>query len=97
MTNYSNPVEFTNEFREEAAKLMDAYYTLSKLLEVAEDFGYTMSGSIGPRPFTDTDFVNTQAINDITAVAFYHGMETLSILGDAITPEVRRALNAMRR
>jgi hypothetical protein len=97
MTTYSNPTEYTNEFRTQATILMDAYYSLVKLLEIAEDFGYTEHGAPGPKTFIDDNFVAPSGQHDITAEAFYTGMGTLSTLGAAMTPEVRRALNAIRR
>lgn len=97
MTNYSNPTEFTNDFRDQSTILMDAYYDLVKLLEVSEDFGYTENGKPGPMAFTDDDFVAPNGTHDIKAGVFYTGMGTLNVLGAAMTPEVRKALNAIRR
>jgi hypothetical protein len=97
MTNFSNPTDFASTFRDEATRLMDAYYSLVKLLEIAEDFGYTTNGAPGPKLFIDDNFVAPSGQHDITAEAFYTGMGTLSTLGAAMTPEVRRALNAIRR
>jgi hypothetical protein len=97
MTTYSNPTEYTNDFRTQATILMDAYYELVKLQEVGEDFGYTENGKPGSKAFTDDDFVAPSGQHDITAETFYTGMGTLGGLGQAMTPEVRRALNAIRR